>query len=139
VTASDINNSRGPKGWPSLSIDLFSLRLLNSATKAEVSKKPRDKALLLVILIRFVGDDVFPLDLGEGALRNSGERTATKCRKLSIPTFLRERSANQSSRVAASASSASCFTTWKNFGVCPTNRPSLVNDAMVATAPPNPR
>jgi hypothetical protein len=50
---------------------------------------------------------------------------------------LRERSADQSSRVAASASSASWFTTWKNFGVCPTNNPSLVNDAMVATAPPN--
>ena len=67
----------------------------------------------------------------------SGERTATACREPSIPTFLRERSADQSSRVAASASSASWFTTWKNFGVCPTNNPSLVNDAMVATAPPN--
>src|ERR1700693_6193704 len=40
-------------------------------------------------------------------------------------------------RVAASASSASCFTVWKNFGDCPTNSPSAVNDAMVATAPPN--
>ena len=40
-------------------------------------------------------------------------------------------------RVAASASSASCLTVWKNFGDCPTNRPSAVNDAIVATAPPN--
>jgi hypothetical protein len=58
-------------------------------------------------------------------------------RELSIPTFFRERSADQSSRVAASASLANGLTTWKNFGVCPTNSPSLVNDAIVATAPPN--
>src|SRR5277367_1645933 len=80
---------------------------------------------------------LFHLNLGESAVRNVGERTATACREPSIPTFLRERSADQSSRVAASASSASWFTTWKNFGVCPTNSPSLVNEAMVATAPPN--
>ncbi len=42
-----------------------------------------------------------------------------------------------SSRRAASASSANCCTTWKNFGVCPKNNPSAVNDAIVATAPPN--
>jgi hypothetical protein len=41
------------------------------------------------------------------------------------------------SRVAASASSASWFTVWRNFGVCPTNNPSAANDAIVATAPPN--
>src|SRR5271170_4387920 len=79
----------------------------------------------------------FHSNLGQLALRNSGERTAKTCRELSIPTFIRERSADQNSRVAASASSASWFTTWKNLGVCPTNSPSAVNDAMVATAPPN--
>ena len=48
-------------------------------------------------------------NLGQSAVRNFGERTATKCRELSIPTFLRERSADQSSPVAGSASSDSWF------------------------------
>src|ERR1700690_2174330 len=49
----------------------------------------------------------------------------------------RESSADQNSRLAASASSASWFTTLKNSFDCPTNSPSAVNEAMVATAPPN--
>src|SRR5580700_6437332 len=50
---------------------------------------------------------------------------------------IRESLTNHNSRLAASASSASLFTTLKNSFDCPTNSPSAVNDAMVATAPPN--
>jgi hypothetical protein len=41
---------------------------------------------------------------------------------------------NYTWRAAASAASASWFTTRKNSAVCPTNNPSFVNDTMVATA-----
>src|SRR5580704_11846136 len=90
-----------------------------------------------LLVIRIGGDDIFPLESRPANFEEFRRRPATTCRELSIPTFIRERSADQNSRVAASASSASWFTTWKNRGVCPTNSPSAVNDAMVATAPPN--
>jgi len=48
-------------------------------------------------------------NLGQSAVRNFGDKTAKKCREQPIPTFLRERSADQSSRLAAAASSASGF------------------------------
>src|ERR1700733_7361751 len=59
------------------------------------------------MMLGSVREGVFPLAIGG----NSGEGTATTCRELSIPTFFRERSADQSSRVAASASLANWLTT----------------------------